>query len=85
MTAHENSCLPGSFPEHCHPPRDRNYLTLILFGVRGCSRAQQGDAQHVAAARETILRFRQDGDAVPVLAEIRVLITVTLIGSPPLP
>ena len=43
---------------------------LILFGVRGRGGTEEGDAQDVAPARESVFALRQDCDTVPEFAEV---------------
>lgn len=71
-------CSTGS-----HATRENPYSTLILLCIRGSSRTQQRDAQNVSATREAILAFRENGNAIPELAQVRELkgMRVCLIAS----
>lgn len=75
MTAQENSCLPAQMQvDQRKNTNARQYVrTLILLGIRGRRCAQKRYTQNVAAAREAILRLREDGNAIAELAQVRVL------------
>ena len=48
-------------------------FALILFGIGGGSGTKQGNPEHISAARESVLRLGQDSNAIPVLAQVRIL------------
>ena len=53
-------------------PRERVFA-LILFGVRRSGGTKQRDTEDIPAARESVLRLRQNGNAVSILAQVGIL------------
>jgi hypothetical protein len=61
--------------------RARSLFTLVLFSIGFSRSAKQRDAEDVPATGESVFRFREDGNPITELAQVRELDELILVGD----